>query len=60
MIKRIKGTQDIYLEEMKYWHYVESAVREVTRLYAFQEVRTPIFEATELFKRSVGESTDVV
>ncbi|OAA30420.1 histidyl-tRNA synthetase [Kosmotoga arenicorallina S304] len=60
MIKRIKGTQDIYFEEMKYWHYVENAIREVTRLYAFQEVRTPIFEATELFKRSVGESTDVV
>ncbi|AKI97626.1 histidine--tRNA ligase [Kosmotoga pacifica] len=60
MIRRIKGTQDIYFEEMKYWHYVESAVRKVTKLYAFEEIRTPIFEATELFKRSVGESTDVV
>lgn len=45
---------------MKYWHYIENTIRKITKLYAFEEIRTPIFEHTELFKRSVGESTDVV
>lgn len=60
MITRIKGTQDVFFEEMKYWHYIENTIRKITKLYAFEEIRTPIFEHTELFKRSVGESTDVV
>ncbi|TYB94819.1 MAG: histidine--tRNA ligase [Kosmotoga sp.] len=60
MIRRIKGTQDIYMEEITYWHFVEEIINDLTRKYAFQEIRTPIFEATQLFKRSVGEYTDVV
>jgi len=60
MIRRIKGTQDIYMEEITYWHYVEGIILDLTKKYAFQEIRTPIFEATQLFKRSVGEYTDVV
>ncbi|MFW6120358.1 MAG: histidine--tRNA ligase [Petrotogales bacterium] len=60
MIKRIKGTQDIFMGEIVYWHYIEEIIKDLTRKYAFQEVRTPIFEATQLFKRSVGEYTDVV
>ena len=42
------------------WNFVEAAVREVFRAYNFQEIRTPIFEATELFARGVGEETDIV
>ncbi|MDF2550254.1 MAG: hisS [Chlamydiales bacterium] len=42
------------------WSYVESVIREVAALFGFQEIRTPIFERTELFLRGVGESTDVV
>ena len=60
MINRIKGTQDIAFEDIEYWQYIEQAVRNITFRYAYNEIRTPIFEATELFKRSVGESTDVV
>jgi histidyl-tRNA synthetase len=42
------------------WNYVESIAREVFRAYNFQEIRTPIFESTELFARGVGEDTDIV
>ncbi|MGC9321796.1 MAG: histidine--tRNA ligase, partial [Kosmotogaceae bacterium] len=60
MINRIKGTQDIAFEDIEYWHFAEEAIRNISHKYAFTEIRTPIFEATELFERSVGESTDVV
>ena len=60
MIKRIKGTQDISFDDLKYWYFIEDAIKKVTNLFCFREIRTPIFEATELFKRTVGESTDVV
>ena len=46
--------------ETALWNFVESAVRDVFRAYNFQEIRTPIFESTELFARGVGEETDVV
>ncbi len=46
--------------ETALWNFVESAVRDVFRAYNFQEIRTPIFEATELFARGVGEETDIV
>ena len=46
--------------ETAVWNFVESAVREVFRAYNFQEIRTPIFESTELFARGVGEETDIV
>lgn len=57
---RIKGTQDIYGDEMKYWHFVEGKTKEVFSSYCFKEVRTPIFEMTDLFARSIGDNTDVV
>ncbi len=60
MIRRVKGTQDIFMDEIAYWHYIEEIIHDLTKKYAFQEIRTPIFEATQLFKRSVGEYTDVV
>jgi histidyl-tRNA synthetase len=42
------------------WNYVESIMRETAQIYGFQEIRTPLFERTELFKRGVGETTDIV
>lgn len=42
------------------WAYVEQVIREVARCYGFQEIRTPIFERTELFLRSVGTTSDIV
>jgi len=60
IISRFKGTQDILPGEVELWQYVESTIRTLSTLYSFSEIRTPIFEATELFERSVGETTDVV
>jgi histidyl-tRNA synthetase len=60
MIKAVRGTRDLLPPETGVWNFVESAVRDVFRAYNFQEIRTPIFESTELFARGVGEETDVV
>ncbi|WGS64535.1 histidine--tRNA ligase [Marinitoga aeolica] len=58
--KKFKGTQDIFGEESKYWYFIEKKSREIFLKYGFKEIKTPIIEPTELFKRSVGESTDIV
>ncbi len=60
MIKAVRGTRDLLPPETSLWNFVEAKVREVFRAYNFQEIRTPIFEATELFARGVGEDTDIV
>ncbi len=60
MIKAVRGTRDLLPPETELWNFVESAVRDVFRAYNFQEIRTPIFESTELFARGVGEETDIV
>jgi histidyl-tRNA synthetase len=60
MIKAVRGTRDLLPPETALWNFVEEKVREVFRAYNFQEIRTPIFEATELFARGVGEETDIV
>src|SRR5205807_1554588 len=60
MIKAVRGTRDLLPPETALWNFVESAVRDVFRAYNFQEIRTPIFEETGLFARSVGEETDIV
>jgi histidyl-tRNA synthetase len=60
MIKAIRGTRDLLPPETALWNFVESTVREVFRAYNFQEIRTPIFEDTQLFARGVGEETDIV
>lgn len=59
-IKRPKGTQDLLPGTIEKWHYLEENIRKICKEYGFQEIRTPIFEATELFQRGVGESTDIV
>ena len=60
MIKAVRGTRDLLPPETGLWNFVEAKVREVMRAYNFQEIRTPIFESTELFARGVGEETDIV
>jgi histidyl-tRNA synthetase len=58
--QRIRGTQDIWGEEADRFDAVVAAFDRVRRLYAFQNVHIPVFEATEVFARSIGETTDVV
>jgi histidyl-tRNA synthetase len=60
MIKAVRGTRDLLPPETGLWNFVEAKVREVMCAYNFQEIRTPIFESTELFARGVGEDTDIV
>lgn len=55
-----RGTKDILPEECGQWRYVEKTVRDVCALYGYREIRTPVFEHTELFLRGIGETTDVV
>ena len=60
MIQAQKGTKDILPEEVTYWQNMEDKARKVSSKANFKEIRTPIFEATELFARGVGDSTDIV
>lgn len=60
MINIPRGTQDILPSETKKWRYIETKLDELMELYNYEEIRTPIFESTELFARGVGDSTDVV
>lgn len=55
-----RGTADILPKETPRWQYVENKFRETCRLYGYNELRTPTFEETELFARSIGEHTDIV
>ena len=55
-----RGTQDILPSETWKWQKVEKIISEVCELYRYKEIRTPMFEQTELFQRLVGETTDVV
>ena len=55
-----KGTKDILPTEMDSWHFIEDAANRVFSRAGFKEIRTPIFEATELFARGVGDTTDIV
>ena len=58
--KKIKGTEDVLPKESYRWQFVENIMREESRTYGFKEIRTPVFEHTELFARGVGQTTDVV
>lgn len=60
MIKAVRGTRDLLPPDTDVWNSVEAVVRDVFRAYNFHEIRTPIFEETQLFARAVGEETDVV
>ena len=60
IIKVQKGTKDILPAEMPIWHFMEDTARKIFTKYGAKEIRTPIFEATELFARGVGDTTDIV
>ncbi len=59
-IQRPKGTQDLLPGSVEQWQYLEETIRSVCREYGYEEIRTPMFEATELFQRGVGQTTDIV
>ena len=58
--RAVKGTNDILPEESHVWQFVEGKMLETASLYGFKEIRVPVFEHTEVFLRSVGDTTDVV
>ncbi len=60
MITKQKGTNDIYGIEAKKWQYINNLIDELCEKYNYNFIRTPVFEATELFHRGVGETTDIV
>ena len=59
-VRAIRGTRDILPEEISYWQWVEATARDILARAAYREIRTPIFEQTDLFERGIGEATDVV
>lgn len=59
-IQAVKGTVDILPGVVEVWQRIETVVREVSAIYCYQEIRTPYFEETGLFARSIGEDTDIV
>ncbi len=59
-IQAVRGTKDILPDEVSGWHRVEAAARELFARYGYRELRTPVFEQTELFARGIGAETDIV
>ncbi len=59
-LKAPRGTKDIYGKEVYMWQKLENVLREICENFCIEEIRTPIFEHTEVFQRSVGETTDIV
>lgn len=60
MIKAIAGTKDILPDEIQYWNHLTNIVLNQMKHFNYKEIRTPIFELTELFARGIGDSTDIV
>ena len=58
--RRIKGTQDILPDAVPQWQYVEKMIRQCMDVYNYREIRTPVFEMTEVFARGIGQLTDIV
>jgi len=59
-IQAVKGTKDLLPDEIAAWHRIEGTARALFALYGYREIRTPIFETTELFARGIGQETDIV
>jgi histidyl-tRNA synthetase len=59
-IQALRGTRDILPEEVRYWQLLEAIAKQILDRAAYQEIRPPIFERTELFARGIGEATDIV
>src|SRR3954449_11761590 len=60
LIKAVKGTRDLLPPSTEVWNHVEAVARAIFHAYNYHEIRTPIFEETQLFARGVGEETDIV
>lgn len=60
IIQAIRGMNDVLPEQIRIWHHVETVLRGLVLQYGYQEIRFPVVEKTELFKRSIGEVTDIV
>ncbi len=60
MYQAARGTNDILPAEQPYWRYVEKVITDITQLYGYQRIDTPMFEDTGLFRRSAGDYTDIV
>ena len=63
MVNRIsipRGTADILPSQISLWHKIEETSRQILKIYNYQEIRTPLFEDTNLFKRSLGATSEVV
>ena len=58
--RAVKGTNDVLPSDSHNWQFVESKMLETASLFGFKEIRVPVFEHTEVFLRSVGDTTDVV
>lgn len=58
--KAPRGTQDVLPADSYKWQYLEGKMMETARLFGYREIRPPVFEHTEVFTRSVGDTTDVV
>lgn len=58
--RAVKGTKDVFPDEITSWRHIEKVIHTVAALYGFHEIRTPVFEYTELFQRSIGATTDIV
>ena len=59
-ITAVKGFKDILPEETGKWHHIEGVAREIFTAFGFREIRVPILEKTDLFRRSIGDGTDIV
>ncbi|HEU0106636.1 MAG TPA: histidine--tRNA ligase [Vicinamibacteria bacterium] len=59
-MQAVKGTKDLLPDEIAAWHRIEGTARALFALYGYREIRTPIFETTELFARGIGQETDIV
>lgn len=60
LTKAPRGTNDILPRDVAKWHYIEEKIKRICKSYGYSEIRTPVFEHTELFERGVGDTTDVV
>jgi histidyl-tRNA synthetase len=60
MIQTVKGTKDLLPDTIRQWQFVENIFRTISDKFGYEEIRTPIFEKTEVFSRSIGEATDIV
>ena len=58
--KSVRGTRDVFSHEIELWQYLENTAVALLKAYGFSEIRTPIFEESALFNRSIGEDTDIV